>query len=362
MSRVDTKEILKALENSKGKIIMLGDGFVDEVWEVVDARTSPKDYTLYSRMDQFAQRILKAGSGGLGLELIKKRRNFGGFAANIGYAAATLGVNTTLMGVFGKNSIDPSFVEVGQRCNLISIDDPAVTQAFEFGDSKLLMTNLGPILDLDWERVVEVVGLEKIKSLLEDSDIIGIGYWSLMPYFDEIVVKICEHLPEDGKDRRLFFDLADLHKKSVDSLTSSLALIRVLGESIPMTLSLNEHEAAAIFGLYDETLDDVGEPLPSKLEKVRECLGIDELVVHDPHYGAAATRDEEAAYVKAEFCTRVVRSAGAGDNFNGGYIAAKLAGLDLVERLRVANATVGYFIREGEFPNARQMATQLKSI
>ena len=359
MPVVDSQKIRKNLEDSKGKITMLADGFVDEVWEIVESRTGPEDYTLYEKMSQFANRILKAGSGGLGLELIKKRRSFGGFAANIGYAAANLGVDTTLMGVFGKDTIDPSFVEVGQLCTLVSLDEPAVTQVFEFGDGKLLMTNAGPVLNIDWKLIEETIGLEKIKLLLEQSDIIGVGYWSLMPYFDEIVKKVCEYLPEDGKERRLFFDLADLHKKTVDSLKTSLALIRTLGEKTPMTLSLNEHEAAAIFGLYGETLDDVGQPLPEKLEKVRKCLGIDELVVHDPHYGAAASEGEEPAYVKASFCTHVVRSAGAGDNFNGGYIAAKLAGLDIVERLHVANATVGHFIRIGEFPSVEQMVARL---
>jgi len=359
MSRIEPEKIKKSLEDSKGKITMLADGFVDEVWEIVEARTGLNDYTLYEQMSQFANRILKAGSGGLGLELIKKRRTFGGFAANIGYAAANLGVDTTLIGVFGKDTTDPSFVEVGERCSLVSLDEPAVTQVFEFGDGKLLMTNAGPILNIDWKRIEGVVGFDKIKSFLEQSDMIGVGYWSLMPYFDEIVEKVCEYLPEDGKKRRLFFDLADLHKKTVDSLNTSLALIKKLSEKTPMTLSLNEHEAAAIFEIYGETLDDFGQSLPEKLEKVRKCLGIEELVVHDPHYGAAASEGEEPAFVKAIFCSNVVRSAGAGDNFNGGYIAAKLARLDIVERLHVANATVGHFIRVGEFPKVEEMVTRL---
>jgi sugar/nucleoside kinase (ribokinase family) len=359
MSKVDTSKIRSSLEEAKGKIVMLADGFVDEVWEIVDARTGPKDYTLYERMDQFAKRILKAGSGGLGLELIKKRRTFGGFAANIGYAAASLGVDTTLIGVFGKEATDPSFVEVGEICQLISLDDPAVTQVFEFGDGKLLMTNLGPTLELTWNKIEEIVGSSRIRRLLEESDIIGIGYWSLMPYFDEIVENISKHMPEDGKRRRFFFDLAEHQKKSLDSLKTSLSLLKTLGEKAPITLSLNEHEGAAIFELFNETLDDEGESLTNKLEKVRKSLGVDELVVHDPHFGVAASMGEEPAYVKADYCTNVVRSAGAGDNFNGGYLAAKLAGLDIVERLHVANGTVGHFIRTGEFPSVEKMASRL---
>jgi sugar/nucleoside kinase (ribokinase family) len=142
---------------------------------------------------------------------------------------------------------------------------------------------------------------------------------------------------------------------------ATLELLKKLSEKTPMTLSLNEHEAAAIFGIYDETLDDAGKPLIEKLEDIRKQLGLDELVVHDPHFGVAACSGEEPAFVKARYCTNMVRSAGAGDNFNGGYIAAKLAGLNITERLYVANATVGHFIRTGIFPTVEDMIKQMDS-
>lgn len=362
MSNVEFQKIKSSLEKSSGKITILPDGYVDEVWEIVDARTGPKDYTLYEQVSQFGQRILKAGSGGLGLEIVKKRRSFGGCTANIGYAAARLGARTTLIGVYGKEAIDPSFLEVGELCHLVSVGDPAVTHVFEFGDGKVLMSHLTSVLELDWNQIVQEVGLEQLKTLLADSDVIGIGYWSLVPYFDEILENVCKLLPEDGKVRRLFFDFADLHKKPVESLHTTLALLKEWSKKFPMILSLNEHEAAAIFENYGETLDDVGKPLQMKLDEVRKKLGLDELVVHDPHFAAAACSEEEPAFVKAQYCTNVVRSAGAGDNFNGGYIAAKLAGLNITERLHVANATVGHFIRTGVFPTVEDMVNRMDSM
>jgi sugar/nucleoside kinase (ribokinase family) len=361
MSIVDSQKLKVSLEKSEGRILMFADGFVDEVWEIVDARKGPYDYTLYNQVSQFAERILKAGSGGMGLELIKKRRTFGGFTANIGYAAARLGVDTTMIGVFGEDGLDPSFVEVGELCCVISVNDPAITHVFEFGDGKLLMSHMEAVQNLSWDYIVDKVGLDKVVSLIRDSDIIGVGYWSLLPCFDEIVEKVCEHLPQDGKSRRFFYDFADLHKKDVSSLKSTLELLKRLSAKVPMSLSLNEHEAAAIFGIYDETLDDVGKPLQVKLEDVRKQLGLDELIVHDPHFGAAACSGEEPAFVKARYCTNLVRSAGAGDNFNGGYISARLAGLNITERLYVANATVGHFIRTGVFPTVEDMINQMNS-
>ena len=362
MSKVDAQKIKNCLEKMNGKVTMIGDGFVDEVWEIVDTRAGAEDYTIYEQMSRFGQRIVDTGSGGIGLELVKKRPNtFGGLTGNIGYSVARLGADTTLVGVFGDNGLDPSFEVVAQLCEVISVDAPSVTHVFEFNNGKLLMSHMESVLNINWDKIVQVVGLEKMQSLIQRSDIIAVGYWSVLPHFDDILENICKHLPEDGKERRFFFDLADLKKKELDSLKFTLNLLKKLSEKAPMTLSLNEHEAAVIFGLYDETLDDLGRPLQVKLDDVRKKLGLDELVVHDPHFGAAACADEEPAFVKARFCTNVVRSAGAGDNFNGGYVAARLAGLNITERLHVANATVGHFIRTGEYPTVELMIAQMNS-
>ena len=112
MTNINTQRIARCLERLNAKIIMLADGFVDEVWEIVNARTSLTDYTVYCRMNQFAERITNSGTGGVGLELVKKRRAFGGFTANIGFAAAKLGVDAAMVGVYGKESLDPIFEPV----------------------------------------------------------------------------------------------------------------------------------------------------------------------------------------------------------------------------------------------------------
>ena len=355
MSQINAEQVMNALEHQNAKITMFADGFVDEVWEIVNARTSLEKYTVYSKMKQYADRIMNCGTGGLGLELLKKRRAFGGFTANIGFAAARLGVDTVMAGVYGKEKLDPVFEPVAELCRVISLGDPAITHVFEFDDGKILMSHMEAVQDISWSRIVDVLGMEKINLLLTESEMIGVGYWSLLPAFDEIVENVCEYLPPDGKKRRFFFDFADFLKKDETSLKSTLERLKVLNDKMPITLSLNEHEAAVLFIMYGEWMDDKGGQLQVKLETVRRQLGLDELVVHTPYYAMAASSNEKAAYVSAVFCVKPVRSAGAGDTFNGGYIAARLAGLDVSERLHVANAAVGYFLRNGAFPNLKNL-------
>ena len=351
----DIKKITHALENSAAKITMMADGFVDEVWEIIKSRSNIADFSVYARMNQFADRITGSGSGGVGLELIRKRRTFGGFAPNIGYASACLGVDTTLIGVFGKNKLDPAFQEVAELCTVHSLDDPSVTHVFEFGDGKILMSYMETVQDVSWKKIVDLLGIEKIKSLLEHSDVIGIGYWSLLPAFSEILENICENLPSDGKQRRFFFDFADFRKKDATSLNEILQDLKRRNEKYPMMLSVNEHEGAALFKLYGETLDDKKRPVQEKAGIVREQIGIDELIIHAPNYAVAVSSKEDSALAASVFCEKPIRTAGGGDTFNGGYIAARLAGLEMHESLHVANAAVGYFLRNAKFPKIEDL-------
>ena len=354
MVQTNVEKVTEALAGSGGKITMFADGFVDEVWEIINERMSNTDYALYTKMEQFARRI--TSSGGVGLELVRKRRVFGGFTPNTGYTTARLGVDTTVIGVYGKNKLDPVFSEVDKICNVYSIGDAAVTHVFEFNDGKILMSHMEAVQDISWQSILDVVDIDKVRELLTQSDIIGVGYWSLLPAFDEIVEQICANMPSDGKLRRFFFDFADFRKKDVASLNRTLKMLSELNDRFPMMLSVNEHEAAALFALHNETLDDTGRPIAEKAEHIRARIGFSEFIIHSPKYAVAASSREAPAFVASAFCEKPMRNAGAGDAFNGGYLSASLAGLNTTERLQAANAVVGHFLRTAVFPDIGQVA------
>jgi len=350
MLNIDKKKIADKLGQMKGSIVMCADGFIDEVWELVDSRSSVKDYKLIGVMNQFAERIAGAGTGGMGIELIKKRRAFGGFTANIGHAAAEIGVNTTMVGLYGNEKLDPLFEPLAEISTMISLGDSATTHVFEFDDGKMLMTDMGAMLTMTWNRMVDALGKEKLIGLFTDADIIGVGYWSLLPAFDDIVSEICTCM--EGKTRRFFFDFADIRKRDEASLVNSLNNLKSLNHNFPMTLSVNEHEAVILFNLCNETMDDKGKPLAEKTELVRKHIGLDELVIHTPHLAVAASASDQGALVPHSYVEKPVRTAGAGDTFNGGYIAGTLANLNITERLYVANAAVTHFLNTG-FPPSK---------
>jgi sugar/nucleoside kinase (ribokinase family) len=152
----------------------------------------------------------------------------------------------------------------------------------------------------------------------------------------------------------LFFDFADITMRGAEDMKETFRLLSGYNPPIQKTISLNEHEAALLFSCYGEKLSGDMEAAALSAEKVRAKIGFDELIIHTPHFAAAASKTETAA-VKQRYCENPVRTAGAGDSFNGGYISACCTSLSLAQRLTVANATTYFFVANGYPPSRNRL-------
>jgi len=348
------------LESLRGKILLGCDGFVDETYEIVEERTSPSAFTTVRNLKDFGQLIVDRDGGAVGVEIVPKRRCEGGFGINSGRIAAGLGLKPVLPGLYGGNSIDPAFAPFEDSCELISLGDPALTLAFEFSNGKLLMSDLAAVSNLKWADVVDRLGEAKIKTLFTDVDILGLGYWSLTSNFDDLFAGFMAQYETLTPPRRMFFDFADLKKKSPESFRHTLDLIRAHNDRIPMSLSLNHHE---VMELCVRMGVDCPEATPALIEKAlpeaRAKIGFDELIVHTPDFAAAAHATDGVAVAQQAHQTKVVRLAGAGDSFNGGYMCASLGDLPLKQRLVMANAATAFFVTHGAGPTPAQLLEQI---
>lgn len=348
------------LNNIDGKVLLGCDGFVDEVYQIVDVRQSLTEYTPMDDLKAFGELIVKRADGGVGLEIVPKRRCSGGFTPNTGRVAAFLGLKPTLAGLYGAKDIDEAFEEFTENCNLLSLGDPALTLVLEFSDGKILMSALKTVADLTWTDFVAFFGEEKVKELFADTDILGLGYWSLTPDFDNFLKGFVSQY-EDGKaPKRMFFDFADIKKKSNESFLESMALIKQFNEKIPMTISLNEHEGEELFSRFGLEWNDEPSEVASGLTQLLEKVGIDELVVHTPHFAAASNVSDGEGFARQEMQTNVIRTAGAGDTFNGGYLCASLGDLPIKERLVMANAATAFFVTHATAPTKEELLEQIE--
>jgi len=334
----------------KGKVIFGIDGYIDEVWQIIETRENAEIFTLRETMKSFAELITACGEGGVSNEIMRKRRTYGGFCANTGKAAANMGACTTLLGMFGHNSIEPVFQPLQDIAGLVSVGDPAICHIFEFMDGKIMLPYIHEVTGFNWGSLTSMLTNTKLKELYKSADIIALGYWSLMPAFDEIITGLCENFIRHDGSQRMFFDFADIRKRDSTSLNHTLRLLDRLSKQyqLPMSLSLNEHEAALLFSYYDEVFDEnQPETSTENLTALRDKLGLDELIVHTPYFAAAATLTEGAIMVPQRHCDKPVITTGAGDNFNGGYVACCLGKLTLYERLLASNAATGFYVRSG---------------
>ena len=256
---------------------------------------------------------------------------------------------------------NPSFEEFVDNCNLVSLGDPALTIVLEFLDGKVLMSALKTVADLTWEEFASKLGEQRLKELFSDVDILGLGYWSLTPDFDNLLDGFISRYDRGNAPRRMFFDFADINKKSKQSFTETTRLMGRLNEKIPMTISFNEHEGKELFSRFSLEMHDEPEIVASDLTSLREKMGIDELIVHTPHFAAASHSTDGEAYALQEHQSEVIRTAGAGDTFNVGYLSASLGNLPIKERLVIANAATAYFVTHATAPDKEQLIAQIEA-
>ena len=355
------KKYADFLHNIRGKILLGCDGFVDETYEIVEVRKSQAEFTPMKNLRQFGELLVERADGGVGVELVPKRRCEGGFGINTGRVAACLGLKPCLPGLYGGQTIDPAYEGFKDICDLVSLGDPALTIALEFSDGKVLMSNLEAVSSLTWEDFKNHFGEEKLKELFSGVDILGLGYWSCTANFDSIFQGFMEQYEASTPPRRMFFDFADIKKKSSESFIKSLELIKSFNSKIPMTFSLNEHEVLELCSRVGvERPELTPAAIASALAVAREKIGFDELVVHTPEFAAASSAAEGEAYAFQARQTNVVRLAGAGDSFNGGFLCASLGDLPLKERLVVANAVTAFFVTHATGPTKEELLAQIE--
>jgi hypothetical protein len=352
---------LTYLSNIQGKILLGCDGFVDETYEIVEERKSPSDFTAMKHLRMFGELLVERADGGVGVELVPKRRCEGGFGVNTARLASVLGLQPVLPGLYGKDAIDPAFEEFKDSCQLYSLGDPALTIALEFNDGKVLMSNLEAVSNLTWGDFESFFGPEKLEAMFTGVDILGLGYWSLTADFDNLFKGFMKQYASLEPPSRMFFDFADIKKKSSESFRTSLELIASYNDKIPMTLSLNEHEVFELFNRMGVACSDRSPAsVAAALTVAREAIGFDELVVHTPEFAAASSSADGEAHALQERQTEVVRSAGAGDSFNGGYICASLGDIPIKERLVIANAATAYFVTHAAAPTREALVAQIE--
>jgi sugar/nucleoside kinase (ribokinase family) len=354
-----SQKLSAAISSLSSTTALVGlDGFVDEIIAVVDTRKDASNFEPVRTIGRLAAKIGAAAGESSNYELFSKQIKLGGNGPIMANALAAIGLDVTYVGNLGFPTLHSVFEELSARAKVLSIAEPAHTDALEFDDGKLMLGKMTPLAEVTWDHLIERVGRDRLTGLFHESRLIGLVNWTMLPFMSEIWKHLLSEVfpAAQGPRRTLFIDLADPEKRTHHDILEALELLTKLQVYVDVTLGLNLKESG-------EIVEVLGLPLSAHPEadiavtasNLRAKLGLSCVVVH-PRRAAAAAVDGESAMFHGPFVDRPLISTGAGDHFNAGFAVGRLLGLDLEEALCAGVSTSGYYVRTTTSPTAAQLA------
>jgi sugar/nucleoside kinase (ribokinase family) len=219
--------------------------------------------------------------------------------------------------------------------------------------------------DVNWANILERFGKEKFAGKFGSADLVGFVNWTMLTNMSDIwaavLREICPALPAQGRQRTLFFDLADPEKRTSEDIKRALELILEFRRYFHVILGLNEkeaHEIARVFGLNKG--DGSKEALVNLAQQIHERVPVTTLVVHPVQYALSITHGQ-VSLVDGLYTTKPRITTGAGDNFNSGFCLGKLLGLADDLALLTGVTTSGYYVIKAQSPALPDLARTLKN-
>ncbi|MGH7215488.1 MAG: PfkB family carbohydrate kinase, partial [Tepidisphaeraceae bacterium] len=170
------------------------DGFVDEIIAVVDKRQDNDSYEPIHMIDQLGRKICNAAGQSSNYELVVKETRVGGNGPLMAGALASFGMNVTYIGALGYPNLHPIFAELATKANVVSVGEPAHTDALEFDDGKLMLGKLTPFNDVTWDNLLSRVGRNKLERLMTGARLIGMVNWTMLPHMSRIWARMLDEV------------------------------------------------------------------------------------------------------------------------------------------------------------------------
>lgn len=341
------------------------DGFIDTICDVVDTRSSATDYQRVATLQAFGERIAAAAGKSTNVEIVPTLVKLGGNGPIMANALTALGVPLTYCGMTGFPNTHPVFEEFSSRARLLPISEPALTDAYEFDDGKLIVGKHATVAQVSHANIIERVGEVAWRAAWESAGFVAMVNWTMLPYMTELWKQIQADFPASEARKTLFFDLADPEKRSAADIAEALEVIAAFQANHDVVLGLNEKEAIHVGEVLNietplggvltpETAMELAAAIRARLE-----LGV--VVVHPTRFAAAAGADSAAA-VEGPWTPNPKISTGAGDHFNAGFCFGQLLGANLGQSLQMGVGTSGFYVRNAQSPSRHDLTTFLETL
>jgi hypothetical protein len=337
----------KASALSSASVAAGFDGFVDEMITVVGERKDLENFTPVADIGTFGTLVSAAAGHSSLREIVVTRTDAGGCSVNMGDGLLAFGIALDLFSTLGE-PVHPAFAPLVERCRTFQSwgREPGRTLAFEFTDGKLMFSAVRQLADFDADHVRSRLSDGAFATACAEAGLIALTNWSLYPHMTDVWALLAEEVfARLSPGKHLFIDLVDPSSRNPGDIRHMLEVLPRMAMHTRLCLGLNGNEGNLIARLLDipEAREDEASIL-EQAEAIRDRLGVDEVVVHWVKIAASASA-QGGAVVTGPYCQKPKKSTGAGDRFNAGYALGLLLGFAPEERLYLATASSGYFVR-----------------
>ena len=162
-------------------------------------------------------------------------------------------------------------------------------------------------------------------------------------------------------NRNFFFDLVDPSSRSEADILDMLEVLKRFSDSGRVTLGLNQNEANILSRLTGCSPEAATDPETALIEcaDLKRQLQIESVVIHSIRY-AVGCDAETSASVTGPYCEQPQKSPGAGDRFNAGYALGEVLNCEMKDRLTLACASSGFFVRQARSAALEELSEFLK--
>ena len=346
---------MNAFNASKFEALVGLDGFVDNIIDVVDKRSDETNYARVSTIAQLGERISRAAGLSSNIELVVKQEKLGGNGPIMANASIQANLGVTYVGNLGRDVVHSVFTDMAARCKACyTLCEPGVTDALEFQDGKLMLGKHQFLKGVTYERMLEVIGLEKLKAIWSSAQLVALTNWTMLPHQTSIWRSLLKDMAQVKvpAGATLFIDLADPEKRHAEEIADACKLLKNFRSSHRVVLGLNQKESIEVSSALGMKLK--AEEIEANAVRLRKELELDTVVIH-PTKNAACATEKSSGYVDGPYCANPKLTTGAGDNFNAGFCLGLLANLEPAELLAAGTASSGFYVRNGRSATGKEL-------
>lgn len=340
-----------------GKVVFGFDGYLDTMRELRQEASAGTERI--TSLEVVGNRILEAveADSSLSFGWQTSGRRTGGHVCHLARAYDTLGYDPTLVGTLG-DPVRSLFEEEFGHLDHHTLGEPGRTQAVEFNDGKLLLTESGDIENLDWDWLLDRVGREALAAAIDGAQLLGIGYWAMIVGLPDILDGLRESVWPTLTDppERAIVDPADIRRLAPEDVRAVADATGRFATVSDLTLSVNGVETRALAEIL------VGRASEDAVENARllfDVLDVDRVVSHSARRSCCVSADGTTVVAVAPVDEPAL-TTGAGDHFNAGFSLAQCLGLSESAALVSGNALARRYVETGQTPDYHELTAAVE--